>query len=224
MTIKAILESYSSRLLPLVEWEPTPRGNVRVLNETADFYRYPDLTPQTQTVREDLPKETSPRHRAIRSGDGQAQLAAASWEPRRLAGWALSRSCAHPLPRSRWRHLDAVVFLQRRRPAVFFNASRSSSPALGWRGLGFWMEYSIVDHALMKRADTHTQLLLRMRLTPRSQSKPSPCHERSEAVLPAKQRPTARAVSNSNRPSHSPLCRVVAASDSANERDGVHFN
>ena len=63
---KAILESYSSRLLPLVEWEPTPRGNVRVLNETADFYRYPDLTPQAEflyeavakTIREDLPKET----------------------------------------------------------------------------------------------------------------------------------------------------------------------
>jgi Fic family protein len=63
---KGVLESYSSRLLPLIEWEPTPRGNVHVLNETADFYRYPDLTLHAEflydavakTIREDLPKET----------------------------------------------------------------------------------------------------------------------------------------------------------------------
>ena len=63
---KAVLETYSSRLLPLIQWEATPKGNVHVLNETADFYRYPDLTPQAEflyeavakTVREDLPKET----------------------------------------------------------------------------------------------------------------------------------------------------------------------
>lgn len=63
---KAVLEAYSARLLPLIEWEPAPRGNVRVLNETADFYRYPDLTPHAEflyeavakTIREDLPKET----------------------------------------------------------------------------------------------------------------------------------------------------------------------
>ncbi len=62
---KAVLESYSARLLPLIEWEETPRGNVRVLNETADYYRYPDLTFHAEflfeavarTIREDLPKE-----------------------------------------------------------------------------------------------------------------------------------------------------------------------
>jgi hypothetical protein len=64
---KAVLESYSARLLPLIEWDATPRGNVRVLNETADYYRYPDLTLHAgflfeavaKTIREDLPKEAS---------------------------------------------------------------------------------------------------------------------------------------------------------------------
>jgi Fic family protein len=64
---KAVLESYSARLLPFIDWEATPRGNVRVLNETADYYRYPDLTPHAEflfdtvakTIREDLPKEAS---------------------------------------------------------------------------------------------------------------------------------------------------------------------
>ena len=64
---KAVLESYSARLLPLIEWDATPRGNVHVLNETADYYRYPDLTLHAgflfeavaRTIREDLPEEAA---------------------------------------------------------------------------------------------------------------------------------------------------------------------
>jgi hypothetical protein len=60
-----VLETYSSRVLPLVEWKPTANGNVEVLNDTADFYRYFDATPQAEflygcvkkTVEEDLPEE-----------------------------------------------------------------------------------------------------------------------------------------------------------------------
>lgn len=60
------LESYSARLLPLIEWEPTPNGNVRVTNETADFYRFFDATPHAEflyacverTIDVDLPAET----------------------------------------------------------------------------------------------------------------------------------------------------------------------
>ena len=63
---RVILEDYSRRLLPLIEWEPTAEGNVRVLNETADFYRFFDATPQAEflydcvrkTIEEDLPHET----------------------------------------------------------------------------------------------------------------------------------------------------------------------
>jgi len=59
------LESYSQRLLPHVEWKPTERGNVEVLNDTGDFYRFFDATPQAEflfecvrrTVEEDLPQE-----------------------------------------------------------------------------------------------------------------------------------------------------------------------
>ena len=40
----AVLESYSRPLLEFIEWEPTPEGNVRVLNDTADYYRYLDAT------------------------------------------------------------------------------------------------------------------------------------------------------------------------------------
>jgi hypothetical protein len=59
------LESYSARLLPIIQWAPTPSGAVRVLNETADFYRFFDATPQAeflyqcveQTIDVDLPAE-----------------------------------------------------------------------------------------------------------------------------------------------------------------------
>lgn len=65
-TYKEVLEDYSRRLLPFVEWEPTDDNNVRVLNDTADFYRYFDATPHAEflfgcvkrTIEEDLPNET----------------------------------------------------------------------------------------------------------------------------------------------------------------------
>ncbi len=61
-----ILEDYSRRLLPLIEWEPTERGNVRVLNDTADVYRFFDATPHAEflfecvrrAIEKDLPNET----------------------------------------------------------------------------------------------------------------------------------------------------------------------
>ncbi|WP_322099615.1 Fic family protein [Aquibaculum arenosum] len=63
---RAVLESYSERLQPLIEWEPTDSLNVRVLNDTGDFYRFFDATPHAeflyacvhQTIEEDLPQET----------------------------------------------------------------------------------------------------------------------------------------------------------------------
>ena len=63
---RKILESYSARLLPLIEWEPTGKGNVRVLNDTGDYYRFFDATPHAEflyecverTIEVDLPAET----------------------------------------------------------------------------------------------------------------------------------------------------------------------
>jgi Fic family protein len=62
---RTVLESYSQRLLPLIRWEPTTEGNVKVLNETADYYRFFDATPHAEflyscvkkTIEEDLPHE-----------------------------------------------------------------------------------------------------------------------------------------------------------------------
>ena len=57
---------YSRRLLPLIEWELTERGNVQVLNDRADFYRFFAATQYAEflfecvrrTIEEDLPNET----------------------------------------------------------------------------------------------------------------------------------------------------------------------
>jgi len=65
-TYRLILEDYAYRLLPLVEWVPTPSCNVRVLNDTGDFYRFFDATLHAEflyacvqkTIEEDLPQET----------------------------------------------------------------------------------------------------------------------------------------------------------------------
>jgi hypothetical protein len=60
-----VLESRSAALLPLIEWRATPDGNVEVLDDTADYYRYFDATAHAeflhgcvqQTVERDLPEE-----------------------------------------------------------------------------------------------------------------------------------------------------------------------
>ncbi|VXC84167.1 Fic family protein [Sphingomonas sp. 8AM] len=62
---RAVLESWSTPLLPFIEWRPTASGNVEVLNDTAAFYRYFDATAHAvflygcveETVEHDLPEE-----------------------------------------------------------------------------------------------------------------------------------------------------------------------
>jgi hypothetical protein len=64
---RSVLESYSERLLPLIEWEPTEKMNLRVLNNTGDFYKYFDATPHAEflfecvqkTIETDLPEEAA---------------------------------------------------------------------------------------------------------------------------------------------------------------------
>lgn len=77
---RRVLESYSQRLLPLIAWRPTPEFNVHVLNDTGDFYRYFDATPQAEflyscvakTIDEDLPAEVGflRRYDMFRQGVG----------------------------------------------------------------------------------------------------------------------------------------------------------
>jgi hypothetical protein len=64
---RRVLESYSRPLLQFIDWRPTADGNVEVLNETADYYRYFDATRHAeflyecvqQTVERDLPDEVA---------------------------------------------------------------------------------------------------------------------------------------------------------------------
>ena len=75
---RTTLEDYSKRLLPVVKWEPTERGNVRVLNDTGDFYRFFDATAHAEflsgcvrkTIDHDLPHEVEflQRYDAFRTG------------------------------------------------------------------------------------------------------------------------------------------------------------
>lgn len=59
------LESYSRPLLKLIKWQPTDKGNVKISNDTIDFYRYFDATKQAEflydcikvTIDKTLPEE-----------------------------------------------------------------------------------------------------------------------------------------------------------------------
>jgi Fic family protein len=62
----SVLRSYSQSILPFITWEPTDDHNVRVLNDTADYYRYFDATYYAEflfscvkeTIEHDLPSES----------------------------------------------------------------------------------------------------------------------------------------------------------------------
>ncbi len=62
---RRVLECYSRPRLPLIEWRETSEGNVEVLNDTIDLYRYFDATQQAEflydcvleTITTTLPNE-----------------------------------------------------------------------------------------------------------------------------------------------------------------------
>lgn len=62
---RATLQSHSGPLMGLIEWRPTPEGNVQVENDTADLYRFFDATEAAEflyhcvarAVEHDLPRE-----------------------------------------------------------------------------------------------------------------------------------------------------------------------
>jgi hypothetical protein len=63
---RAVLQTHAQAVLPLIEWDSTDARNVRVLDDTGDFYRFFDATPHAeflfrcveQTITMDLPRET----------------------------------------------------------------------------------------------------------------------------------------------------------------------
>ena len=62
-----ILDTYSHPVLDFIEWKTTQDNNVEVLNETIDYYRYFDATPQAEflfdcvdyTIKSIIPEEIS---------------------------------------------------------------------------------------------------------------------------------------------------------------------
>ena len=75
---RQVLEGYSAKILPLIKWQATTDNNVKVLNDTADFYRFFDATSHAeflyrcmrQTIEKDLPDEIRylQNHDAFRTG------------------------------------------------------------------------------------------------------------------------------------------------------------
>jgi len=64
---RKVLESYSHPLLDFIQWKKTTDNNVKVLNETIDYYRYYDATAQAEflfdcvdyTIQKIIPEEVS---------------------------------------------------------------------------------------------------------------------------------------------------------------------
>ncbi len=96
---RSILECYSERLLPLIEWRPTESFNVKVINDTGDFYRFFDATPHVEflysrvqkTIDTDLPHEAAGKIGDHASGIlcAERQSAGRSCEPQQRLHFGL---------------------------------------------------------------------------------------------------------------------------------------
>lgn len=64
---RKVLENYSHPILDFIDWEKTKSNNVNVLNDTIDYYRYFDATPQAEflfecvdtTIHKTIPEEVA---------------------------------------------------------------------------------------------------------------------------------------------------------------------
>jgi Fic family protein len=79
---EALLESYSRPLLDFIQWEPTSTGNVRVLNDTGDYYRFFDATRHAEflyecveeTIERDVPQEVAYQEASDRFAKGLQEI------------------------------------------------------------------------------------------------------------------------------------------------------
>jgi hypothetical protein len=93
---RAVLESVSAPFLPLIEWQPTALGNVEVLNDTSDLYRYFDATAHAEflyaCVEQVIESTCQPRStsskRSTRSANGFSR--SLTCRPTRWSSCALS--------------------------------------------------------------------------------------------------------------------------------------
>jgi hypothetical protein len=114
---RRVLHQYSRPLLELIEWEPTEDGNVRVLNETADLYRYFDATPHAEylyqcvrdTVEEDLPRETAFLQAHDRFSLRVQQIVDLPGTTRDLLFWFLHQNGGRLSKRARQREFRALT-------------------------------------------------------------------------------------------------------------------
>ncbi len=58
---RRVLTSYSREVLPLVDWRPTRRHNIEVLNDTGDYYRFFDATAHAEFLYKCVEETRDPR-------------------------------------------------------------------------------------------------------------------------------------------------------------------
>lgn len=115
---RRVLGSYSQPLLSCIEWRPTDSGNVEVLNETADYYRYFDATAHAEflyrcvegTVEHDLPAEVTYLRAYERFAEGVQRIVADM--PDRtidLLHRFLRQGAGHLSKRARGREFEALT-------------------------------------------------------------------------------------------------------------------
>lgn len=114
---RQVLESYSRPLLEVIEWRARPDGNIEVLNDTADFYRYFDATGHAEflyrcveeTVGKDLPEEVAYLQAYDRFAQGIQEIVDMPAEKIELLHRFLRQGNGHLSNRAREREFGALT-------------------------------------------------------------------------------------------------------------------
>src|SRR5579885_3167022 len=128
---REILESYSRPLLEHIDWRAAPNGNIEVLNDTGDYYRYFDATAHTeflyrcveQTIERDLPDEVVYLQAYDRFARGVQEIADMPAETIELLHRFLRQESGRLSKRARENEFAALTDLEAKQLEALYRAS-----------------------------------------------------------------------------------------------------
>lgn len=128
---REILESYSRPLLEHIDWRAAPNGNIEVLNDTADYYRYFDATAHAeflyrcveQTIEQDLPEEVAYLQAYDRFARGIQEIADMPAEKIELLHRFLRQESGRLSKRARENEFAALTDLEAKRLEALYRVS-----------------------------------------------------------------------------------------------------
>ena len=134
---REVLESRSRTLLEHIDWRAAPNGNIEVLNDTGDYYRYFDATAHAeflyrcveQTIQHDLPDEVAYLQAYDRFARGVQEIADMPAEKIELLHRFLSQENGRLSKRAREKEFAALTEQEADKIEALYQAALEDRPS-----------------------------------------------------------------------------------------------